>query len=133
MQFTGISYLAVLVAGIGGFVTGAIWYTILGKSWLAALGKSEGEVKPKPLPFVIAIVSQLIIAFMFAGLIGHLGDITVKNSLISAFFVWLGFILTTMSVNHAFQGSSPKLTLIDSGHWLAVLIVMGVVIGLFGT
>lgn len=133
MQFTGISYLAVLVAGIGGFVTGALWYTILGKSWLAALGKSESEVKPTPLPFVIAAVSQLVIAFMLAGLIGHLGEVTVGNAVISAFFIWLGFILTTMSVNHAFQGASPKLTLIDAGHWLAVLIVMGVVIGLFGT
>ena len=41
-------------------------------------------------------------------------------------------IITTMGVNHAFSGANPKLTLIDGGHWLAVLIVMGAVIGAFG-
>jgi hypothetical protein len=40
--------------------------------------------------------------------------------------------MTTIGVNHAFSGASPKLTLIDGGHWLAVLVVMGAVIGAFG-
>ncbi len=132
MQFAGISYLAVIVAGIAGFLTGAAWYTILGKSWLAALGKSESEVKPTPGPFVVAAICQLVMAFVFAGIVGHLGEVTIKNALISAFFIWIGFILTTMSVNYAFQRTSPKLTLIDTGHWLAVLLVMGLIIGLFG-
>jgi len=133
MQFAGISYLAVLAAGIGGFLTGAMWYTVLGKLWLAALGKSESEVKPTPGPFIVAAIGQLVMAFMFAGIVGHLGEITVINTMISAIFIWIGFIVTTMSVNHTFQGASPILTLIDTGHWLAVLLVMGLIIGLFGT
>jgi len=47
-------------------------------------------------------------------------------------FVWAGFIAAPMIVNHRFQGSPWMLTLIDAGHWLGVLIVMGLVIGLFG-
>lgn len=133
MQFAGISYLAVLAAGIGGFLTGAVWYTVLGKLWLAALGKSESEVKPTPGPFIVAAIGQLVMAFMFAGIVGHLGEITVINTMISAIFIWIGFIVTTLSVNHTFQGASPILTLIDTGHWLAVLLVMGLIIGLFGT
>ena len=37
-----------------------------------------------------------------------------------------------MLVNHRFQGQGWKLTLIDAGHWLGVLLVMGAVLGLFG-
>ena len=133
MQFAGISYLAVLAAGIGGFLTGAVWYTVLGKLWLAALGKSESQVKPTPGPFIVAAIGQLVMAFMFAGIVGHLGEITVINTMISAIFIWIGFIVTTLSVNHTFQGASPILTLIDTWHWLAVLLVMGLIIGLFGT
>ena len=37
-----------------------------------------------------------------------------------------------MVVNHGFQGAKASLTLIDSGHWLGVLLVQGLVIELFG-
>ncbi len=71
-------------------------------------------------------------ALMLAGLMGHLGYVTIKGGVISGFFVWVGFVITTMGVNHAFGGAKPMLTLIDGGHWLAVLLVMGAVIGAFG-
>ncbi len=48
------------------------------------------------------------------------------------FFVWVGFVLTTIGVNQAFHGTKPLVTLIDAGHWLAVLLVMGAIIGAFG-
>ena len=63
---------------------------------------------------------------------GHLGDVSIRGGLISAFFVWVGFVITTMGVNHAFSGANPRLTAIDGGHWLAVLLVMGAIIGAFG-
>ncbi|HSO46981.1 MAG TPA: DUF1761 domain-containing protein, partial [Rhizobiaceae bacterium] len=39
---------------------------------------------------------------------------------------------TTLVVNHRYGGFGWDLTLIDAGHWLAVLLVMGAVIGAFG-
>ena len=71
-------------------------------------------------------------AWVLAGVIGHLGDITIGRSVVSAAFIWLGFVASAMTVNHRFQGAPWALTLIDAGHWLGVLIVMGLVIGLFG-
>ncbi len=69
---------------------------------------------------------------MLAGIIGHLGEVTVKNGVISAALLWFGFVLTTLAVNNTFGMRSPKLILIDAGHWLAVMVLMGVVIGLLG-
>jgi hypothetical protein len=69
---------------------------------------------------------------VLAGVIGHMGAITVRSGLISGAFVWLGFVITTLSVNYGFGGRKPMLTVIDGAHWLGVLLVMGAVIGAFG-
>jgi hypothetical protein len=44
-----------------------------------------------------------------------------------------GFVITTMAVNHAFQGARGSLTLLDGGHWLGVLLVQGAILGWWGT
>ena len=103
-----------------------------------AVGKTEAECSEqhqgpaKVLPFIIAIVALFVMALMLAGLMGHLGNVTVRGGVISGFFVWLGFVITTMGVNHAFSGAKPMLTVIDGLHWLAVLLIQGAVIGAFG-
>lgn len=133
MEFAGINYIAVLVAGFAGFAVGSVWYGVLGKPWMAALGKTKDDLKLKPGPFIAALVCQIFMAYILAGVIGHLGadNITITNGIISALFCWAGFVITTMIVNHSFQGASLKLTIIDGGHWLFVLVVMGAVIGIF--
>ena len=136
MAFAGMNYLAVFVAALAGFGVGAVWYGVFGKAWLDALGKSEDDIKgsgaAQALPFVTGLVADLVMAIMLAGLMGHLGNISIHGGLITGLFVWVGFVITTMGVNHAFSGASPKLTAIDGGHWLAVLLVMGAIIGAIG-
>ena len=72
MAFTGLNYLAVLAAAVAGFVFGGLWYTVLGKAWMAALGMVERPA-PKPGIFVLTFSCQLFMAWMLAGLIGHAG------------------------------------------------------------
>ncbi len=136
MAFAGMNYIAVFVAALAGFGVGAVWYGVFGKAWLDTLGKSEDDIKgsgaAQALPFVTGLVADLVMAIMLAGLMGHLGNISIHGGLITGLFVWVGFVITTMGVNHAFSGASPKLTAIDGGHWLAVLLVMGAIIGAIG-
>ena len=135
MDFAGINYLAIVAAAAASFFVGWPWYMIFGKAWAKALGKDpDNPPKHKPAPFIVLGVCLLVMAWVLAGVIGHLGEgqITVRNGIISAVFVWAGFVVTTMAVNHAFQGQKLVLTLIDAGHFLVVLIVMGGIIGWFG-
>ncbi len=139
MQFAGINYLAIVLAAVVSFMFGWLWYgVLLSKAWTEALGKTEAEIKaqggPSPMPFVIAFIAQFIMAWVLAGIIGHLGpgEVSIKNGVISAALVWFGFIATTLAVNHTFQGAKRSLTLIDGGHWLGVLLLQGAVIGLLG-
>ena len=138
MTFAGINHLAVLVATVVSWIFGAVWYRALGKQWMAALGKTKDELmpggQPNPVIFVVSFIAQLVMAEMLAGLIGHLGPgpITVRIAMISAAFCWLGFVLTVLVTNHGFQGAKRSLTLIDGGHWLGVLLLQGLVLGLIG-
>jgi hypothetical protein len=84
--------------------------------------------------FVTSFICELIMAWVLAGVIGHLGagQVTFSNGVISGLFIWVGFIATTIAVNQRYQGFGWDLTLIDAGHWLGVAVLMGAVIGCFG-
>ena len=109
MQFVGFNYLAVLLAAAAGFGVGFAWYGTLGNAWMKALGKSKKQLKPRPAPFVISIIALLVAAYVLAGLIGHMGEVTLRNGVISAAFVWTGFVVTSIAVNYAFQNAKPVL------------------------
>src|SRR5262245_60975771 len=136
MAFAGINYLAVLAAAAAGFAFGAAYYMSLSSVWLAAIGMTKQQLAEKrsPLPFVVSIVALLIMAWVLAGTMGHLGpgQVTAKNGVISGLFVWLGFVITTLSVNYAFGQRKPMLTVIDGIHWLGVLVIQGAIIGAMG-
>jgi hypothetical protein len=140
MNFGGVNYLAIFIAGLVGWIVGAVWYGVLGKAWLAALGRSREDMAQNRgtpafyVPFILALAANEVMAWVLAGVMGHLGvgAVTLRNGVISGAFVWLGFVITTMVVNNAFAMRKAKLTVIDGGHWLAVLIVMGSVIGAMG-
>ena|SRR6266568_4686766 len=138
MPFAGINYWAVLAAAVAAWLLGAAWYMTLAKPWRDAIGLTQEEMdarKSQPgahLPFIYAFVAALVMAWVFAGLLGHLGRVTVANGIISGAFCWLGFVLPTMVTNYSFGGRKVMLLVIDSGYWLAVLVVMGAIIGAFG-
>ena len=134
MVFAGINYWAVAVAAVAGYAAGAAWYMSLAKPWMAAQGFTPEQMKAhrSPAPFIITFVANVVIAFMLAGTIGHLGAVTLRNGVISAAFLWFGFILTTQASNYSFGRRPLKLLAIDAGHWLLVLVLQGAIIGALG-
>ena len=142
MTFAGINTLAILIAAIASWLAGAVYYMALGKLWVAALGSTMEAFKARQaalkgtsnawLPFALAFLANLGMAWVLAGMVGHLGFVTIRSAVISALFAWGGFVVTTMLVNNAFSGRRYALTAIDAGHWLIVLVLMGIVIGWMG-
>ena len=134
MAFAGMNYLAVLIAAIAAFAIGAGYYGVLGKPWMKAARIDPATAQMSPVLFAISFVSELVMATMVAGVVGHLGpgQVTAFNGIVSAFFLWLGFVATSMVVNHRYQGFGWSLSLIDGVHWLLVLSAMGAIIGAMG-
>jgi hypothetical protein len=132
MTFAGMNYLAILIAAVAAFAWGAAYYMTLSKQWLAAVGRIAPN--KSPTPFIISFVALIVMAWVIAGTLGHLGpgQVTVKNGIISGLFMWVGFIATTVIVNNAYAGRKYSLSVIDSIHWLGVVVIEGAVIGAFG-
>lgn len=141
MAFAGINYLAIFAAAVGAWIFGAVYYTLLSKPWLAAVGMTAADMKRQSedkikafAPFILSFVAEIAMAWVIAGVLGHLGpgQVTVRNGVISALFLWFGFVLTTVAVNNAYPGRKVMLTVIDAGHWLGVMLLMGAIVGGFG-
>ncbi|MDA0261921.1 MAG: DUF1761 domain-containing protein [Proteobacteria bacterium] len=131
MEFAGLNYLAVPAAAIAGLAFGWIWYGLLfGDRWRSIVGIKTLDLKP--VPIIVAAAAHWVMAWMLAGLLGHLGATSIRGAVISAAFLWFGFILATTIINHRMRASPWPQTAIESGHWLGVLLVMGLVLGLFG-
>jgi hypothetical protein len=132
MTFSGVNYLAVLIAAVAGFAWGAAYYITLSRHWLSAVGRAEPN--RSPAPFIISFIALIVMAWVLAGMMGHLGpgQVTVKNGIVSGLFAWLGFVATTVFVNNAYPGRKYALSVIDSAHWLGALVIEGAVIGAFG-
>jgi Protein of unknown function (DUF1761) len=139
MSLGSLNYLPIFVAAVAGFVFGGIWYNVFSKAWMDAVGMSPERMQNHRSSlglYLLAFVGQLVMAWMLAGILVHLGQgglpTTLRTGLISASFLWLGFVIPTMVVNYAFHGARQSLTLIDGGHWLGVLLIQGAIIGWWG-
>jgi hypothetical protein len=128
----------ILAAAVAAWVFGAIYYTLLGKAWVAAQGETAESMKAKnagksgaakAAPFVISFVAELVIAWVLCGMLMHMGMNGARAGAISGAFVWFGFVLTTIAVNNAYPFRSWKLTAIDAGHWLGAFIIIGAIVG----
>ena len=85
MTFAGMNYLAVVIAAVVAWLAGAGWYMILGKTWMSAVGitpEKMAAARNQPgafLPFIYAFVAELVMAWVLAGLLGHLGPLTLRE------------------------------------------------------
>ena len=134
-----INWIAILIATLVSMAIGAGWYSALSKSWISANGFTDEQIasveaNDTPVIYVIAALCHLVMAFILSGVIFHVstGEVTPGKGLTTGFLIWLGFVAPSMCVNHRFQFKPWSLTLIDSGHYLAVLLAQGAIIGWFG-
>lgn len=135
MPFGNVDWVALIAAFVACYAFSAVWYISVGKPWMKAIGKTEGDIKAGagPLPYIVAILGHLIIAYVLMNLMVALGAVSLTGGLTLGVTLWFGFVLTTMLINHRFQQSSWAHSIIDGVHWLGVFAIQGVVIGLLAS
>ncbi|WP_421953010.1 DUF1761 domain-containing protein [Pelagibacterium sp.] len=137
MDYLNVNWLAVLLAMIASMALGAAWYMTLSKQWVAATGKTTEQIMAgsggQATPFIWGAAMQLVMAYFLALFTpAIMGEVTIASAITVGIHVWAGFMLTSMILNHRYQGSPWSLAVIDGGYLLGVMIVQGVVIGLLG-
>lgn len=129
-----INWLAVLLAFIASMAIGFVWYlpAVLGNRWMAAVGKTEEDLKNTGggagiwLPMMVAAA---LTAVLLAVLIGNLG---LDNAVAGG---WFALVLAVVFragghvIHNGFAGRPVAVTLIDSGHDVVAMTAAGVIIG----
>ncbi|MCU1516961.1 MAG: hypothetical protein JWQ75_1682 [Pseudarthrobacter sp.] len=129
-----INWLAVLLAFVASMAIGFVWYlpAVLGNRWMAAIGKTEDDLKNISGGagiWVPMMVSAALTAILLAVLISKLD---LDNALAGGFFALvlaLVFRAGGHLIHNGFAGRPAAVTLIDSGHDLLAMTVAGAIIG----
>lgn len=104
---------------VAAWIFGGIYYTGLGKWWMAAQGKALEQCKAEQAsksavamaaPFVLVFLAEIIMAWVLYGILVHLNMFTMRAGLISGALCWLGFVVTTIASNNAFSNRKALLT-----------------------
>ena len=131
-----MEFLNVLVAAVGAFAFGAVWYMSLSKSWIAASGGAVGADggpanKSDMKPFILAFVASILVAGMMRHVFALSGIEGISKGLISGFGIGLFMVTPWMATCYAFAGRPFRLTLIDGGYATFGCAVMGAILTAF--
>jgi hypothetical protein len=129
-----INWLAVALAFISSMAIGFVWYMpgVLGNRWMAAIGKTEEDLKSiggGAGIWVPMMVAAALTAILLAVLISKLG---LDNAIAGG---WFALVLALVFragghvIHNGFAGRPAAVTLIDSGHDLVAMTVAGAIIG----
>jgi hypothetical protein len=123
--------IAILAAGLAGWVFGAIWYTSLGKPWQRAHGVNPQDCKDQKMPLtplLVALLGAMVMAATLYHILAHLGVMGVAHGFLAGLTIGVGLLFVATVVNNQFQQKNWVATLIDGGHWSLVLGIEGAVI-----
>ena len=132
-----VNWVAVLLATASTMVVGSIWYApaVFGNTWMKLVKLDKAKAAKNGIkPILVTVVVSFITAYILAH-VSFLSNVYSANSwlydsLMTAFWLWLGFVAARMITHDAFEGRPLKLTVMNVSHELVTLMVMGLIIGL---
>jgi hypothetical protein len=128
-----ISWIAVIVAALAGFMVGGVWYgPLFLKIWQKEAGITEADIQARHPARVFggAFILNLFSAFFLGHVLATYGNPTAGISVMIAGGIALAFIVPAFGVNYLFAGKSMTLLAVDGGYWLVIYSLMGLVFGL---
>ncbi|GAA1916820.1 hypothetical protein GCM10009775_06570 [Microbacterium aoyamense] len=132
-----LNFVAVAIASVAGMAVGALWFSkaLLGRPWARAAGVELGAATHWSvylLALVATVVTAVVQALATSFVHESVGGSFLGVALVVAAVGWLGFTAARCAVEYLFEQRPVRLYVIDMGHQLTVVLVMGLVIGLFG-
>src|SRR3989344_3245161 len=133
MPTVEINYLAVLVAAVINMVVGAIWYSpvLFAKDWSKLTGRKANEMGDGSTRYVITFAGALLQAYILTHFVSYSGAVTAVEGAMTGFWLWLGFVAITQGVNTVFAGTRKKLLAINTGYFLAVMLINGALLAVW--
>jgi hypothetical protein len=124
------NYLGIVAGAIVMFAFGAIWYTILGSAWLAAVGKSKDELMQSGFwPYLISLLAGLLIAYCFDNMLWHYERADAMKGAQVGLLTGVCIATAMIATTYSFEARPFALIAIDSGYAIFGFIVTGAVVG----
>lgn len=134
-----VNYWGVLLAVIGSFVVGAIWYhkAVFGTKWAKLSGSSLDQMNKR---FAKSVPMLAAASFLTAYVLWHVsylsssffGNSFMSAALQTAFWLWLGLSAPILVSNDTFTDRPKQLTFLNLANRLVTLLAMALVIGWVG-
>lgn len=122
---------AVLVSGLAYFALGALWYGLLGEPWMRQIGRTREDLESQPLDYVVALLSEILIAFGVAVGLNAFGATSVADGVFVATVLWFAFSLLPAIVHYAYEDRTFALLAINKGYDFVGMLVAGIILSLW--
>ncbi len=135
-----IKYPAVIVATLVHFLLGGLWYSPLmfGNKFLQLINRSPQKIQQMQdeshaKELVIAFVMSLILVYILAHFVQYTRATNVAGGVQTAFWLWLGFIVTTHVPTVIFEGRNFGLFAINVAYQFVGCALAGVILAVWRT
>ena len=133
-ELQNINYLAVAVATVVSYVLGFAWYhwAVFGEAWANALGITKEQAdNTEGLggAFVVSLISGFAKSLCMALIMAAANISGLLNGAFFGLIVAGVFTVTSLGYYNGFARTPSKLTLINSAHSIAELVLIGAIIG----
>lgn len=124
--------VTVLIAGVAGYVFGAVWYGVLGQHWQAAAGLTDEDVRPgrNLLAYIIALLCNIVVAGMMRHVFVASGVYGAAPGLVSGFGLGAFVAGAYLMMSYTFSRQAAAMKMIDIGHAAGSAAAIGLALGL---
>ena len=130
-----INYVAAAVSAVVLMGLGFAWYApfLFGKVWIAALGKTEEELRTAgPGPALFAALADAILTALVLAIVFQAAEVTGAGSgILAALGLAIGFSGVSIISNGAFEGRPRPLVLVNLGYRLVGYPIVGIILSIW--
>ena len=133
-----INFVAVAAAAVSAFILGFLFHgPLLGRLWMKLADvhptgdEKFSDMIPKMLQNLLVnfvTASVLAVIYLFASTSSYLGGTGTWRGVVCALWLWLGFLVTSTSIEVIWMGRKVELWLFECACSLVVMATMGAII-----
>ena len=135
-----IKYPAVIVATLAHYILGGLWYSplLFGNKFIQLINwtpeqlrQVESQSHTKEL--ALAFVMSLVLVYILAHFVNYTKATSALGGIQTAFWIWLGFVVTTQVPTVIFEGRSFGLFAINVAYQLVGCALAGAILAIWRT
>lgn len=133
-----ISWWAIAAGVVVNMVVGALWYSplLFAKQWAKLTGRKVDQMGDGAKGYILTAIGAFVQVYILAHFIAFASrfyptysDVTVGVT--TAVLAWIAFVAVPQGVNAIFANTRKKLWAINTGYFLVVLVINGVILASF--